>query len=215
MELTRTRRVDRKRMGRLLLLVAVFTVVWVVASVSISASLLRQFGVSGDSMNPTLRDGERLAVFLPGEPGLRDVVILDAPPQANSPPGSTFIKRIVAVGGDVVSCCSDGHLVVNGVQVAESFIPTSQPHFAAVQVPRGDVFVLGDNRMDSADSRNWGPVPRALVIGQVVVRGPAALALSPLVVGGLVALVCTLVVWIAWRRLGRSPQSDPSIVRGR
>jgi signal peptidase I len=126
-------------------------------------------------------------------------VTLDAPPQARSQ-DSGFIKRVVAVGGDVVSCCSGGHLVVNGEVVTEPYAVPSQPRFARVRVPQDDVFVLGDNRMNSADSRTWGPIPGNLVIGRVVAHGAAADALSPIVLGGLAALVLTFVLWILWIR---------------
>jgi len=183
-----------------LLLVGLFVVLWLTMSLVTSATLVRPFVVAGDSMSPTLEHGERLAALLPGAPERRDIVILDAPPQAKAPRGSTFVKRVVAISGDVVSCCSSGQLVVNGEAVSEPYAVRSQPEIARVRVPEGDVFVLGDNRLDSEDSRSWGPVRANFVIGRVVARGAIAIALSPLVLGGVVALALTLAFWYFWVR---------------
>lgn len=195
-----TQRVVSGRLRAALLLVVLFAALWVIFAVVVSATVLRSFDVQGNSMSPTLQHGERVTAFLPGVPGRQDIVILDAPPRARSPHSPGFIKRVVAVGGDTVSCCSGGHLEVNGAVVREPYAEPSQPSIARVRVPRGDVFVLGDNRMNSEDSRSWGPVPADLVVGTVVARGPAAIALSPIAVGALVALVITLALWIFWIR---------------
>jgi len=210
MAFTDTDRVDWPRLRTALLLVGLFVVLWVMISVVISATLVRPFVVSGDSMSPTLQHGERLAVLLPGAPDRRDMVILDAPPQARAPRGATFIKRVVAIPGDSVSCCSDGHLVVNGQVVSEPYAARSQPKIARVRVPEGDVFVLGDNRLDSEDSRSWGPIPANLVIGSIVAQGSTAVALSPLVLGCVVALALTFAFWIFWVRRKTRPGLESS-----
>lgn len=193
-------RVDPHRLLALLLVVVLFAALWIGLTIVISATVLQTYHVEGSSMSPTLQSGERLAAVLVGTPGRGDIVILRAPPQSGLPVGTGLIKRVVATGGDTVSCCSDGHLVVDGVAVRESYAAPSQPRIARVRVPEDDFFVLGDNRLDSEDSRLWGPVPTALVTGTVVARGSAAAALSPVVIGSIVALLLTLGAWFFWIR---------------
>jgi signal peptidase I len=82
-----------------------------------------------------------------------------------------FIKRVVAVGGDRIGI-EDGYAVLNGQRQEEPFIEacdTNGPdcNLDAVTVPDGTVFVLGDNRGASDDSRYWGPVPTSSIVGVV------------------------------------------------
>lgn len=89
--------------------------------------------------------------------------------------GQDLVKRVVGIGGDRVACCdAEGRISVNGAPLAEPFIkgPTDQVSFD-IEVPKDSVFVLGDNRGDSRDSRyhldeNSGAVPLADVVGRVV-----------------------------------------------
>lgn len=89
--------------------------------------------------------------------------------------GDDLVKRVIGIGGDRVACCdADGRIVVNGVALDEDYIvgPTDQVRFD-VTVPSGGMFVLGDNRGDSRDSRyhldqNDGSVPETNAVGRVV-----------------------------------------------
>lgn len=90
-----------------------------------------------------------------------------------------YLKRVVGLPGDQVACCTDGRLTVNGQQVTEAYLPAGQPASAIpfdVVVPAGRLFVLGDNRPESSDSRahlgdpGGGTVPVDDVIGTVLWR---------------------------------------------
>jgi signal peptidase I len=84
-----------------------------------------------------------------------------------------FIKRVVAVGGDTIAI-RRGHVIRNGAMAKEPFAAkcsesTEQCTFSrAITVPKGYVFVMGDNRGASDDSRYWGPVPISWVIGDAI-----------------------------------------------
>lgn len=81
----------------------------------------------------------------------------------------TFIKRVVGLPGDRISI-RNGHVIRNGVQEADSYIVPCQGGAcsfpATITIPRGDYYMMGDNRPDSEDSRYWGPVPRVWIIGR-------------------------------------------------
>lgn len=142
-------------------------------------------GIEGDSMAPTLHDGERALVpryetWWHRATGLTwargDVVYFRAPEGTahrwldRLTGGPFLIKRVVAVGGETVAL-ERGRLVVDGALVAEPYLagarvaPTGAP---AVAVPDGALYVLGDNRapLASRDSRAFGPVPAATVAGR-------------------------------------------------
>jgi signal peptidase I len=82
----------------------------------------------------------------------------------------TFIKRVVAVPGDKISIVN-GHVIRNGVAEKDSYIVPCNEGGACsfpkgITVPGGDYYMMGDNRPDSEDSRFWGPVPKAWIIGK-------------------------------------------------
>jgi signal peptidase I len=83
---------------------------------------------------------------------------------------TAFVKRVVGLPGDTIAV-HNGHVIRNGKAVAEPFASscyTPECNLTAITVPRGDYFLMGDNRGNSDDSRYWGPVPRAWIIGKAV-----------------------------------------------
>ena len=92
-----------------------------------------------------------------------------------APTERDFIKRVIAVEGDTVACCIDGKVTINGAPIDEPYVylfgdeqddPKPMSPFDPVTVPRGHLFVMGDNRHGSSDSRAHGTIPVSSVTGR-------------------------------------------------
>ncbi|GAA3181091.1 MULTISPECIES: signal peptidase I [Streptomyces] len=118
------------------------------------AVVYRPYTVPTTSMSPTIGAGDRvLAERIDGADVRRgDVVVFQDTTWANVP----VLKRVVAVGGDTVSCCREGRLTVNGKEIDEPYLPKGTAAefsaFSEVTVPKGRLFLLGDERSGSVDS---------------------------------------------------------------
>ncbi|MEG8281030.1 signal peptidase I [Streptomyces sp. AHA2] len=112
------------------------------------------YTVPTSSMTPTIDAGDRiLAQRVDGGDVRRgDVVVFKDTNWGDAP----MVKRVVAIGGDTVSCCQDGKLEVNGKEIDEPYLPDGTPaeitDFPTVTVPEGRLFLLGDERGSSLDS---------------------------------------------------------------
>ncbi|WMC88805.1 signal peptidase I [Streptomyces rochei] len=118
------------------------------------AVVYRPYTVPTSSMAPTIGAGDRVLAQRIGGADVRrgDVVVFKDATWANAP----MVKRVVAVGGDTVSCCQEGKLKVNGKAIDEPYLPAGTPaeisDFPTVTVPEGRLFLLGDERDNSVDS---------------------------------------------------------------
>ncbi|GAA2322770.1 signal peptidase I [Streptomyces kunmingensis] len=144
-----------------------------------SVFVMQPFQIPSSSMESTLRVGDRvlvnkLAYRFGAEPGRGDVVVFDGSGYFGD---ADYIKRVVGVGGDRVVCCdSKGRIEVNGESVNERSLlhagdaPSEVPF--DIEVPDGTLFLLGDHRSDSRDSRDYlgapggGYIPVDRVIGR-------------------------------------------------
>ncbi len=120
--------------------------------------LFRAVGVDGKSMMPTLQNGDWLAISgINFEPRRGDIVVVTQPNDVHEP----LIKRIIAVGGETIDINFITHdIKINGEKIDEPYIaePTQRSFdvkFPLV-IPEGFVFVMGDNRNNSKDSRHSG-----------------------------------------------------------
>jgi signal peptidase I len=123
--------------------------------------------VDGASMEPTLRSGDVVLVQRPGSVHTGQLLVLHDPQD-----GGLVVKRLVAVDGQTVEI-RDAYLYVDGAEVDEPYVDHSRidgVYFGPETVPDGEVFVLGDSRDGSIDSRVFGPVPVSAVVGRVLVR---------------------------------------------
>lgn len=153
----------------------------VAALLLVSTFVARPYQVPSRSMEGTLRVGDRvlvdkLAYRFGGTPRRGDVIVFDGEGSFTQQSGTDFVKRVIGVGGDRVTCCdARGRLMVNGHPLDETYLypgdTPSQVRFDIV-VPDGKLWVMGDHRADSRDSRDHlgdpggGNVPVDRVIGR-------------------------------------------------
>jgi signal peptidase I len=144
----------------------------------------RRYSIPTSAMEPTLHcaapragcEARSADVVVVEEPAdeieRRDVVVFEAPPLADQqcPPGGTFIKRIIGLPGESVEQ-RDGAVFIDGRRLNEPYVSPERRDFrtyTARVIPDGQYFVMGDNRLQSCDSRVWGPVPRSNITGNVI-----------------------------------------------
>ena len=143
------------------------------AWILVNAFVYQMARIEGMAMAPTLVSQDRVVVnkwlYLMSSPQRGDIVMFRYPPN----PELSFIKRIVARGGDTLRI-EDGRVYVNG-EVVRDDAYVSKTFRSHEDVPEhaitaGHYYVLGDNRTNSADSRIWGEVPEANIDGRVSAR---------------------------------------------
>ena len=146
--------------------------------------IAQPYQVKQQSMEHTLEPGEYVLVdkLTPRfDPYKRGDIIVFTPPADWSDDGTPFIKRVIGVGGDTVEIRDDGKVYVNKVPLKEAYLYADEPGgppqatTSSVQpatwtIPEGDLFLMGDHRSNSADSRTFGAVPESHVIGRAWLR---------------------------------------------
>ena len=151
----------------------------VLAALLVKTFLFQAFRIPSESMVPTLLVGDRVLVnkvsYRLHDVHRGDVVVFTRPEKLQDQSGTEpedLIKRVVAVGGDTV-VARDGVLYVNNQPMTEPYVQQGAGTFRldeSVTVPKGQVFVMGDNRENSQDSRYFGPIPTNTIIGRAFVR---------------------------------------------
>ncbi len=195
----KTPRSFRRHIGLLVLLALLGTLI-------VRSFVLQSFVIPSESMDPTLAVNDRILVsrlsYRFGEVRRGDVIVFDGQdsfissvsPESTlakfgvslggllgfSPREQDFTKRVIGLPGDQVACCTaSGRLRINGQELSEPYVPPgvapSEQRFDII-VPPGRLWVMGDNRAYSADSRahlgdpGGGTVPQERVIGRVIGR---------------------------------------------
>lgn len=123
--------------------------------------------VEGISMEPSLHDGEFVVVnrlaYRWKEPERGDVIVFHFP----SDPRRRFIKRVIGLPGDTVTI-RDGRVLINGSVLEEPYLEEEPRYHGEWRIAPNEVFVLGDNRNNSSDSQNWGPLDINEIIGKAM-----------------------------------------------
>ncbi|HEX6596331.1 MAG TPA: signal peptidase I [Acidimicrobiales bacterium] len=175
----------------------VLVITALVLAVGIKTFVAQAFYIPSGSMLPQLEINDRIVVsklaYRLHDPRRGDIVVFDSPtPKAEedqgglverllrglgqavgvTPPSTDeFVKRVIALPGEMVEG-RGGKVFVDGREVVEPYLPegTTTSDFSPVAVPDGRVWVMGDNRANSADSRVFGAIPESTIVGRAVVR---------------------------------------------
>ena len=163
-------------------------VVAILVAVLLRTFVVATYSIPSGSMEPTLKIGDRIVVdklsyHLHGVD--RSNIVVFSTPAAEDcagPPVSDLVKRVIGLPGEIISL-ADGRVYINGRLLPETFLPPDVrtdtypgPSNAAYslhhayRIPAGDVFVMGDNRPQSCDSRYWGPIAESTIVGKVDMR---------------------------------------------
>jgi signal peptidase I len=140
-------------------------------SVAIPVVNIQAYVEQSTSMQNTLAPGDRLFTVPGGSLRRGDVIIFRVPARV-SKTRALVVKRVIGLPGDHVACCnSRGRITVDGRALDESYLypgdPPSRFRFSAT-VGRGQVWVMGDHRNISVDSREWGAIPASGIVGRVL-----------------------------------------------
>lgn len=175
----------------------VLVVIAFLVALLIKTFVLQAFYIPSGSMIPTLQIGDRVLVekvsYHLTDPHRGNVVVFEKDLSGAAPAGDQpfwvdignavkdlfgfptgndedLIKRVIAVGGDTVEG-KDGGVYVNGRRIPEPYLPdgTETSAFGPVQIPPGRLWVMGDNRGNSDDSRNFGTISESAVVGRAFV----------------------------------------------
>jgi signal peptidase I len=149
-------------------------VIALILALIIRALVLQVFWIPSGSMIPTLDISDRIVVnkfiYRFREPRRLEIVVFKAPAAFKHSDKKELIKRIVGLPGDEIKLV-DGVVFISGRPLQEVHpMRRDNCNFGPVKVPAGHYFMMGDNRAESADSRYWGFLPRAKIVGPAFFR---------------------------------------------
>lgn len=152
-----------------------FAIIAVVIVIPFRMFIAQPFVVNGASMDPTFEDGEYLIVdqisYRFETPARGSVLIFKYPKNESK----YFIKRVIGLPGETVKIKNGSVSIVNGENkegfvLDEPYIAFPKSDSSEMTLDSDEYFVMGDNRLGSADSRYWGPVPKKDIVGRPLVR---------------------------------------------
>lgn len=138
----------------------------ILLAVFLRLSVCQPYIIPSPSMEPTLKPGDRILVnkmaYHFGAPARGNIVVFHYPKD----PKRTFIKRVIGLEGEKVEL-KNNKVYINGQAINEPYLKEGDyPPFGPQTIPQGKVLVLGDNRRQSGDSRDWGLLPLNDLIGK-------------------------------------------------
>jgi len=171
----------RRRWRRALAELITISLVAVLLAGLVRTFVVEPFWIPSASMAPTLGVYDRILVqkafFSWHDVREGDIVVFSQPPRDHCPgPQGDLVKRVIALPGQTIYS-SGNSIYIDGQRLAEPYLPRYDPPGPAIpdatsrhpyRVPPGEFYVLGDNRADSCDSRYWGPITGASIVGTVI-----------------------------------------------
>jgi signal peptidase I len=173
---------------RLLVEFVSLAAVAIVMSIVLRAFVIGTYLIPSGSMEPTLMINDRIMVdklsYHLHAIHRADVVVFSTPPaeDCGGPAVADLVKRVIGLPGETISL-SKGQVAIDGKPLAEPWLPADAQRVTAAgpahtaysltrpyTVPTGDVYVMGDNRTLSCDSRYWGPILESSIVGKVDLR---------------------------------------------
>ena len=182
----RKRRLERRfgRRGAALVEWALVVVGAVALAVVVKIFLLQAFYIPSASMYPTLQNGDRVLVnklsYDLHDVNRGDIVVFERPASETSSNIPDLIKRVIGLPGEQVAF-DGGQVYIDGQPLVEDYLPegtvttaANAPNKCTLQapcsVPAGQVWVMGDNRGDSKDSRYFGTIPESTIVGRAFIK---------------------------------------------
>jgi signal peptidase I len=168
---------------------AVVVVVALVVALLLRLFVVETYFIPSASMEPALQVGDRILVnklsydFHAVHRG--DIVVFSRPAKEHcaGPVVADLVKRVIGLPGETISLSGTGRVVIDGAPLPETWLPqleraTTYPGPPGTgydlnrpyKIPSGQYFVMGDNRMNSCDSRWWGPISKSSIVGKVDLR---------------------------------------------
>jgi signal peptidase I len=147
-----------------------------VAALLIKTFLIQAFFIPSESMDPTLKVRDRVLVnklsYHLHSVHRGDIVVFKRPPgETGDAAVKDLIKRVIGLPNDNISQTQDGKVLINGKPINEPYTHGKLTIGLNPQkIPPGKIFVMGDNRTNSKDSRVFGPISKSLIVGRAFIR---------------------------------------------